>query len=70
MLIELDEDTAIRHVTDHLTVSHGASHTPDAIEAAVAAARATLETVPVRSYVPVLVERRALRILSDHAPSA
>ncbi|MFF7639837.1 three-helix bundle dimerization domain-containing protein [Streptomyces canus] len=67
MLIELGEDAAIRHVAEHLTVSHGASHTPDADKAAVASARATLKTVPVRSYVPVLVERRARRILSEHA---
>ncbi|WP_151483785.1 three-helix bundle dimerization domain-containing protein [Streptomyces albicerus] len=65
MLIELDEDVAIQHVTEHLTTSHSVTHTPDEIEAAVATARVSLETVPVRSYVPVLVERRARRILSE-----
>ncbi|MCQ9179255.1 hypothetical protein KMT30_09465 [Streptomyces sp. IBSBF 2953] len=67
MLIELDEDVAIQHVTEHLKTSHGDTHTPDEIETAVAAACACLKTVPVRSYVPVLVERRARHILSGRA---
>lgn len=66
MLIELDEDVAIQHVTEYLKTSHGNTHTPDEIEAAVATACASLETVPVRSYVPVLVERRVRRILCEH----
>jgi hypothetical protein len=66
MLIELDEDVAIQHVTEHLKTSHKGTHTPDEIEAAVATACTSLETVPVRSYVPVLVERRARRILCEH----
>lgn len=65
MLIELDEDVAIRHVTEHLKTSYGDSHAPDEIEAAVASACASLEEVPVRNYVPVLVERRARRILCE-----
>ncbi|MGW3652056.1 hypothetical protein OHA74_13355 [Streptomyces phaeochromogenes] len=65
MLIELDEDVAIQHVTEHLKTSHGDTHTPDEIEAAVATACASLKDMPVRSYVPVLVERRAQHILSE-----
>ncbi|MEV7890260.1 three-helix bundle dimerization domain-containing protein [Streptomyces sp. NPDC002817] len=57
MMIELDEDVAIQHVTEHLKTSHGDTHTPDEIDSAVAAACASLETVPV------LVERRARSIL-------
>lgn len=67
MLIEPDEDVAIRHVTDHLKTSYGDSRTPGEVEAAVDAAYASFENLPIRTYVPVLVERQARRILSENS---
>jgi len=65
MLIELDEDVAIRRVTEQLKTSYGDSHTPDEIEAAVATAYASFDALPVRTYVPVLAQRKARRILHE-----
>lgn len=67
MLIEPDEDVAIRRVTEHLKTSHCDGHAPEEIEAAIATAYASFEALPIRTYVPVLVERQARRILSEHS---
>lgn len=65
MLIEPDEDVAIRRVTQQLQSSYSDRCTPDEVEAAVCAAQASFSTTPIRTYVPVLVERKARRILSE-----
>ncbi|MGQ4383492.1 three-helix bundle dimerization domain-containing protein [Streptomyces sp. SAS_270] len=65
MLIEPDEDVALRHVTDHLKSSYRDSRAPAEVEAAVATAYASFDDLPIRTYVPVLVERQARRILSE-----
>ncbi|MCX4452361.1 hypothetical protein OOK58_09570 [Streptomyces sp. NBC_01728] len=67
MLIEPDEDVAIRRVTDRLKTRCSESHAPDEIETAVATAYASFDALPIRAYVPVLVERQARRILSKHS---
>ncbi|MFJ4790764.1 three-helix bundle dimerization domain-containing protein [Streptomyces sp. NPDC088794] len=67
MLIEPDEDVAIRHLTDHLKTSFGDSRAPDEIESAVATAYAAFDDLPIRTYVPVLVERQARRILRERS---
>jgi hypothetical protein len=67
MLIEPDEDAAIRHVTDHLKTSFSDSHAPDEIDSAVATAYASFDDLPIRTYVPVLVERQARRILAERS---
>ncbi|WP_019065252.1 three-helix bundle dimerization domain-containing protein [Streptomyces prunicolor] len=64
MLIKPDEDVAIDHVTDHLKTSYSDSRTPSEIEIAVDIAHAFFKGFPIRTYVPVLVERRARRILT------
>ena len=64
--IDLDEDAAIRRVTEQLKTSFSDRHTPDEIEAAVAEARESLGALPIRTHVPVLVERKARRILTEH----
>lgn len=66
MLIELDEEVAIRRVTEHLKTTYSDSRRPDQVEAAVATAYAHFDALPIRTYVPVLVERKARRLLSDH----
>ncbi|MDT0467400.1 three-helix bundle dimerization domain-containing protein [Streptomyces gibsoniae] len=63
MSIDLDEEAALRHVTDQLKISYGDRCTPAEVEAAVDEARASFTVLPIRTYVPVLVERRARRIL-------
>jgi hypothetical protein len=65
MSIGLDEDAAIRHVFEQLTTSYSGRRTPAEIEAAIAEARASFTDPPIRTYVPVLVERRARRILAE-----
>ncbi|WP_405906197.1 hypothetical protein OG742_10315 [Streptomyces sp. NBC_00828] len=67
MLIEPDEDVAIQRVTDCLRTRCSDGHAPDEIETAVATAYATFDTLPIRTYVPVLVERQARRILNEHS---
>jgi hypothetical protein len=67
MSIGLDEDAAIRRVTEQLKTSYRDRHTLDEIEAAVAEARESFSTLPIRTHVPVLVERKARRILDEHA---
>ncbi|MFF7980142.1 three-helix bundle dimerization domain-containing protein [Streptomyces sp. NPDC007901] len=66
MLIEPDGDITIRHVIDHLTTSYGGSRAPDEVEAAAATAHTSFGSPPIRTYLPVLVERRARRILGDN----
>lgn len=68
MSIDLDEEAALRHVTDQLKTSYGDRHTPEEIEDAVAAARQSFTSLPIRTYVPVLVERKARRILDEESP--
>ncbi|MEV0743248.1 hypothetical protein AB0I51_46740 [Streptomyces sp. NPDC050549] len=65
MPIDLDEDAAILRVTEQLKTSFSDRHTPDEIEAAVAEARESLSTLPIRTHIPVLVERKARRTLSE-----
>lgn len=65
MRIEPDEDVAIRRVTEHLQRSYSDRCTPDEVETAVCAALASFSTTRIRTYVPVLVERGARRILSE-----
>ncbi|WP_019074973.1 hypothetical protein OHT77_15100 [Streptomyces sp. NBC_00252] len=65
MPIDLDEDAAILRVTDQLKTSYSDRHTPDEIEAAVAEARESLSALPIRTHIPVLVERKARRTLSE-----
>jgi hypothetical protein len=67
MLIEPDEDIAIGRVTDNLKTSYSGSRTPSEVEAAVDIAYASFKGLPIRTYVPVLVERQARRILSEHS---
>ncbi|WP_328934950.1 MULTISPECIES: three-helix bundle dimerization domain-containing protein [unclassified Streptomyces] len=66
MPIDLDEDAAIRRVTEQLMTSFSDRRTPDEIEAAVAEARESLSALPIRTHIPVLVERKARRTLSEH----
>jgi hypothetical protein len=66
MLIELDEKAAMRHVTEHLKTSYCDSRTPDEVEAAISTAYASFSSTPMRAYVPVLTERKARRLLSEH----
>ncbi|MEU9154980.1 hypothetical protein AB0D59_31590 [Streptomyces sp. NPDC048417] len=69
MPIEPDEDIAIRHVIDHLRTAYGDSRTSDEVEAAVATAYASFNSLPIRAYLPVLAERRARRILGEDSPA-
>jgi len=64
--IDLDEDAAIQRVTEQLKTSYSDRRTLDEIQAAVAEARASFNTLPIRTHVPVLVERKARRIVSEH----
>ncbi|MFG3293125.1 three-helix bundle dimerization domain-containing protein [Streptomyces sp. NPDC048179] len=57
----------MRHLTDHLKTSFGDSRAPGEIESAVATAYAAFEDLPIRTCVPVLVERQSRRILSEHS---
>ncbi|MEU9247627.1 three-helix bundle dimerization domain-containing protein [Streptomyces sp. NPDC048385] len=66
MLIEPDEDVAIQRVAARLGASCGGARTPSEVETAVAMAYASLRAVRIRVYVPVLVERKARRILREH----
>ncbi|ALV32245.1 hypothetical protein [Streptomyces sp. CdTB01] len=63
MSIDLDEDAAIRRVTEQLKTSYRGRRAPDEIEAAIAEARECFTALPIRTYVPVLVERKARRLL-------
>ncbi|MFI6274563.1 three-helix bundle dimerization domain-containing protein [Streptomyces sp. NPDC050988] len=57
----------MRHVTEHLKTSYSDCRTPDEVEAAISTAYASFDTTPIRTYVPVLTERKARRILREHA---
>ncbi|MFG2135184.1 three-helix bundle dimerization domain-containing protein [Streptomyces sp. NPDC048751] len=59
MAIEPREEDAIRAVTERLKGTYTDTHTPDEVEAAVAAAHASFSDRRVRDFVPVLVERKA-----------
>ncbi|MEU1268517.1 three-helix bundle dimerization domain-containing protein [Streptomyces sp. NPDC005799] len=63
MSIDLDEDAAIRRLTEQLKAIYGDRRTPDEIETAVAEARESFSALQIRAHVPVLVERKARRIL-------
>ncbi|WP_234545297.1 three-helix bundle dimerization domain-containing protein [Streptomyces shenzhenensis] len=67
MTIDLDEDAAIRRVTEHLKTAYHDRRTPDEIEVAITEARECFTALPVRTYVPILVERRARQFLSQSA---
>jgi hypothetical protein len=67
MTIDLDEDAAIRRVTEHLETAYHDSRTPAEIAAAITEARECFVTLPIRTYVPVLVERKARQLLSENA---
>ncbi|WP_406175764.1 three-helix bundle dimerization domain-containing protein [Streptomyces sp. NBC_00996] len=67
MSIELDEETAIRRIAERLKTSYSDRHTPDEIDAAVTEARESFNDTPIRTHVPVLVERKARRTLGGHA---
>ncbi|MGI5518324.1 three-helix bundle dimerization domain-containing protein [Streptomyces sp. CA-106131] len=66
MSIDLDEEAALWRVTEHLKISYGDRCTPAEVEAAVDEARASFTALPIRTHVPVLVEREARRILGEH----
>ncbi|WP_225095836.1 three-helix bundle dimerization domain-containing protein [Streptomyces sp. CoH27] len=57
------EDEAIRGVNERLKAAYGETHSPDEITAVVAGAYAAFRDRPVRDFIPILVERRARRIL-------
>ncbi|WP_329530960.1 hypothetical protein OG568_08605 [Streptomyces sp. NBC_01450] len=67
MSIDLNEEAAIQRVTEQLKTAFSDRRTPDEIEAAVAEARESLSTLPIRTHVPVLIERKARRILKEHS---
>ncbi|MFE7857880.1 three-helix bundle dimerization domain-containing protein [Streptomyces sp. NPDC057403] len=64
MSIDREEDAAIQRVTEQLTISFLDRHTPAEVEAAVAEARSSFNDVPIRTHIPVLVDRKARRILA------
>ncbi|MEV0743234.1 hypothetical protein AB0I51_46665 [Streptomyces sp. NPDC050549] len=66
MSIDLDEEAAIRRVTEHLNAWCHGSHTLEEIEATVAEARRAFTALPIRTYVPILVERKSRSILGEH----
>ncbi|MFF7358506.1 three-helix bundle dimerization domain-containing protein [Streptomyces filipinensis] len=57
------EDEAMRGVNERLKAAHGQTHSLDEITAVVAGAYAAFRDRPVRDFIPILVERRARRIL-------
>ncbi|MFD5659242.1 three-helix bundle dimerization domain-containing protein [Streptomyces hirsutus] len=59
------ETAAVREVTERLKSAYAGRRTVQEIEAAVGEAYNHLRDRPVRDFVPVLVERRARRILAD-----
>ena len=66
MSIALDEEAALRRVTEQLKTSYGDHRSPGEVESAVAKARESFTALPIRTIVPVLVERKARRILGEH----
>ncbi|WP_238815566.1 three-helix bundle dimerization domain-containing protein [Nocardia brasiliensis] len=58
------EEQAIRQMTRRLIENFGDTHSPEHIEAVVAAGRKRFEGHPVRQFVPILVERFARRQLT------
>ncbi|MEV6940837.1 hypothetical protein AB0N07_02235 [Streptomyces sp. NPDC051172] len=68
MAIDPREHEAVRAVTERLKNSYGAKRSPGEVEAAVAKAHAAFSDRPVRDFVPVLVERKARRLLDESSP--
>ncbi|MFC6060702.1 three-helix bundle dimerization domain-containing protein [Streptomyces pratens] len=59
------ETAAVREVTERLKSAYTGRRTAQEVEAVVGEAYNHLRDRPVRDFVPVLVERRARRILAD-----
>lgn len=59
------ETAAVREVTERLKSAYAGRRTAQEVEAAVREAHNHLRGRPVRDFIPVLVERRARRILAD-----
>jgi hypothetical protein len=57
------EDDAIRALTERLKAAYATLRTENEVETAVAQAHAAFSDRPVRDFVPVLVERKARRLL-------
>jgi hypothetical protein len=63
-MADLSEQAALAQVEDRLT-SRYADLPPDRVSAVIQDAHARFEQSPIRDFVPLLVERRALRELSS-----
>jgi hypothetical protein len=62
---ELREETAIQHVKKELAADLSDEHSPDEVEHAVDEAAEHYSEVPVRDFVPSLVEREARERLTE-----
>ncbi|MGW1711540.1 three-helix bundle dimerization domain-containing protein [Streptomyces sp. NPDC002206] len=63
------EQAALHHVTERLTASFPAAD-HDTVDALVRTAHETLRHAKVRTYVPILVERRARNVLAATVTNA
>ncbi|WP_331770100.1 hypothetical protein OG948_41135 (plasmid) [Embleya sp. NBC_00888] len=64
MNVRQDEQAAIRHAAARLKCAFP-SVDPATVDALVEAAQDALSDAPIRTYVPILVERRAKTMLAD-----
>lgn len=64
MNVRQDEQAAVRHVVARLKCAFP-SVDPATVDALVEAAQDALSDAPIRTYVPILVERRAKTMLAD-----
>ncbi|MGW1990423.1 three-helix bundle dimerization domain-containing protein [Embleya sp. NPDC001921] len=64
MNVRQDEQAAVRHAAARLK-SAFPSVDPATVDALVEAAHDALSDAPIRTYVPILVERRAKTMLTD-----
>ncbi|WP_372350877.1 three-helix bundle dimerization domain-containing protein [Streptomyces sp. KL116D] len=69
-MTDTSEGETIRGIVERLTNIYSATHSPADVETAVGQAYSRFDDVPIRDFVPVLVERKARTVLSRMNPGS